>query len=84
MRSASENIRSVLAENLRNLRRSHNLSQDDLAVKSGLHRTYIGSVERCERNVTLSTLEMLAAALGVSAPELISKRETPDKKSAVK
>lgn len=81
MRTASENIRTILAENLRSLRRSQNLSQDDLAVKCGLHRTYIGSVERCERNVTLSTLEMLAAALGVSASELISKRETPGKEN---
>lgn len=74
MRTASENIRTILAENLRNLRRSQNLSQDELAVKCGLHRTYIGSVERCERNVTLSSLEMLAAALGVSVPELLSKK----------
>ena len=78
MRTASENIRTVLAENLRSLRRSQNLSQDELAVKSGLHRTYIGSIERCERNVTLSTLEMLATALGVSAPDLISKRKAPE------
>jgi len=46
-----------------------------LAEKCGLHRTYIGSVERCERNVTLSTLEVLASALGVSVPELLSKKE---------
>lgn len=74
MRAASQNIRAILAENLRNLRHSRNLSQDELAVISGLHRTYIGSVERCERNVTLSTLEMLASALGVSVPELLSKK----------
>ena len=79
MRTASENIRTILAENLRNLRRSQNLSQDELAVKCGLHRTYIGSVERCERNVTLSSLEMLAAALGVSVPELLSKKEKTEK-----
>ena len=78
MRAASENIKAILAENLRSLRRSQNLSQEELAAKCGLHRTYIGSVERCERNVTLSTLEMLATALGVSAPDLISSKECAD------
>jgi transcriptional regulator with XRE-family HTH domain len=75
MRTASEGIRTILAENIRKYRRSKNLSQEGLAEKCGLHRTYIGSVERCERNVTLSTLELLASALGVSVPELLSNRE---------
>ena len=39
-----------------------------------LHRTYIGSVERGERNVTLSTLELIAGALGVSVPELLTEK----------
>jgi transcriptional regulator with XRE-family HTH domain len=75
MRTASENIRNILAENVRSYRHSKNLSQDALAEKCNLHRTYIGSVERCERNVTLSTLELLASALGVTILELLSKRE---------
>jgi transcriptional regulator with XRE-family HTH domain len=68
-------IRTILAENIREYRRGKNLSQEELADKCGLHRTHIGSVERCERNVTLSTLEVLASALGVSIPELLSKKE---------
>lgn len=75
MKTVCENIKAVLAENIRNYRRSKHLSQEELAEKCGLHRTYIGSVERCERNVTLSTLEVLASALGVSVPELLSKKE---------
>lgn len=75
MRSASENIRTILSKNIRTYRRSKNLSQDDLAEKCGLHRTYVGSVERCERNVTLSTLELLASALEISVPELLSNKE---------
>ncbi|RCK79461.1 MAG: Regulatory protein SptAIC [Candidatus Ozemobacter sibiricus] len=38
-----------------------------------LHRTYVGSVERGERNVTLSTLEVIADALGISVPTLLSE-----------
>jgi transcriptional regulator with XRE-family HTH domain len=75
MREASQNIKTILAENIRDYRRSKNLSQEQLADKCGLHRTYVGSVERGERNVTLSTLEVLAKALGVSVPELLSKKE---------
>lgn len=77
MRAASENIRNILAENVRCYRQRKNLSQDALAEKCGLHRTYIGSVERGERNVTLSTLEVLASTLGVSVPELLSKDAKP-------
>ena len=43
-----------------------------------LHRTYVGSVERGERNVTLKTLETLAAALGMSVPELLTKKAFED------
>jgi len=78
MRTASESIRTILAENIRAYRRSKNMSQEELAEKCGLHRTYVGSVERCERNVTLSTLELLASVLGVSVPELLSNSEIPE------
>ncbi|WP_298273545.1 helix-turn-helix transcriptional regulator [Geobacter sp.] len=74
MRKADQSIRTILAENIHRYRRSNNLSQEQLADKCGLHRTYIGSVERGERNVTLSTLEVLAEALGVSIPELLTRK----------
>lgn len=70
----SSAIRAVLAENLRHFRKAHGYSQEELANLCELHRTYIGSVEREERNVSLSTLEVLAKALGVSVPELLTKR----------
>lgn len=57
----------------------HNLSQEELADKCELHRTYIGSIEREERNVTLSTLECLSEALGVSVSELLTPRVINDK-----
>ena len=59
---------------MRTYRKRHGLSQEALADACDLHRTYIGSIERCERNVTLSTLEVLAEALNVSVPELLSSR----------
>ena len=53
-------------------RRKSGLSQEQLAEKCNLHRTYIGSIERCERNITLSSLELLSNALGVTIAQLLS------------
>ena len=62
----------TLAENIRRLRHDRRLSQEELADICGLHRTYVGSVERGERNVTLSSLELLGKALGVSVVDLLT------------
>jgi len=62
----------LLARNLRALRLARGWSQEKMAEKCGLHRTYVGAIERGERNVTLDTLNALAVALGVSAAELIT------------
>lgn len=70
---AKTDLRQILADNVRAYRVRVKLSQDEFAHQCGLHRTYIGSVERCERNVTLATLEMLAKAMGVSAAALLTK-----------
>lgn len=67
-------LRKVLADNVRALRQSKSLSQEALGVESGLHRTYIGSVERRERNISLSTLVRLAQALGVQVADLLTRR----------
>jgi len=45
-----------------------------MAEKCGLHRTYIGAIERGERNVTLETLNDIATALGILPADLISER----------
>ncbi len=68
--------RRILAENVRNLRRARNISQEALAEICDLHRTYVGAVERAERNVSLSTVATLAAALNVSVPDLLTRGRT--------
>jgi transcriptional regulator with XRE-family HTH domain len=79
VRKAGKRLTSVLAANLRSYRRTMRLSQEALAERCGLHRTYVGSVERGERNVTLSSLEVLAHALGVSVPKLLTPKSDDDK-----
>ncbi len=63
----------IVAENLRRLRLAKAWSQEVCAEKCGLHRTYIGAVERGERNITLATLDAIATALKVSPIELLTK-----------
>ena len=82
LRKPSQELVVVLSENVRTLRRSKGLSQEQLAFISGLHRTYIGSIERGERNVTLSTLEVLSAALDVTVSELLMHSRRPDDNSS--
>ena len=65
----------VLAFNVRRLRKDKELSQEGLAELTGLHRTYVGAVERAERNVTLSTLCSFAAALKTTVPQLLTSKE---------
>lgn len=72
LRTPSQPLIDTLAVNIRRLRRERRLSQEELADICGLHRTYIGSVERGERNVTLSSLELLAKALSVSVVDLLT------------
>lgn len=78
LRKPGKRLTKLLSANLRSLRKARGLSQEQLAERSGLHRTYIGSVERGERNVTLSSLEALGKALGVSVPDLLTPRAHDD------
>lgn len=57
---------------VRDRRRGRGLSQEGLAERSGLHRTYIGSVERGERNISLVNILVLADALEIEAGELVA------------
>lgn len=65
-----EDIRKRFGKRLGKLRKSRNLSQEKLAELADLHRTYIGSVERGERNISLLNIEKIARALKVKAGDL--------------
>lgn len=64
-------LQETIAANVKRLRLHMGLSQEEFADLCGYHRTYIGSIERSERNITVSTLEALAAALNVDAADLL-------------
>lgn len=65
------NIVQIFGDRVRYFRRIKQLSQDQLAEMSDLHRTYIGSVERGERNITLVNAQKIANALSVSLCDLV-------------
>ena len=61
----NKSVFETVGEHIRALRKAAGLSQEQLAERAGLHYTYIGAVERAERNVTLDTLVRIANGLGV-------------------
>ena len=63
--------RVIFANNLRKFRCEKNLSQEALAELTGLHRTYVGSVERAERNVSIDNMELFAKSLNTPLTELL-------------
>jgi transcriptional regulator with XRE-family HTH domain len=69
----SSNARRIFAQRLRQIRQIKELSQEELADMAGLHRTYVGSIERSERNVSIDNMERLANALEVDITELLRK-----------
>jgi len=63
----------IFAKNVRLARQRLNLSQEELAHSAGLHRTYVGAVERSQRNITLRSAEKIAVALGCSLSDLLER-----------
>lgn len=68
-------ILESFGKKLREIRLKKGMTQEDLAEKADVHRTYIGMVERAEKNVTLKNINKIANALGVSIPDLLPKNE---------
>jgi transcriptional regulator with XRE-family HTH domain len=71
----AKGILRAMGEELRSRRVAKGLSQEALAEKAGLHRNFVGLLERGERNPTLLTLCQLAVALRTSASDLIAASE---------
>ncbi|WP_138417933.1 helix-turn-helix domain-containing protein [Aquibacillus sediminis] len=67
---AQKELASIIGERLRLLRKKRGLSQEELAHLSCLHPTYIGQLERGEKNATLNTIEKVTSALEISIEEL--------------
>lgn len=64
-------IRDVLARNLKQAREATGLSQEELAHRAGVDRTYVSSLERCRYSATIDVVDQLAKGLGVSAADLL-------------
>ena len=67
----SREILIKFGQRVRQLRKEKNLSQEELSHKADLHRTYIGMIERAEKNITLANIEKIANALGTSIDNLL-------------
>ncbi len=64
-------LQKIVGRRLRAQRETLGLSQEAMAERLGYHRTFLGSVERGERNLTLASVEQLAASLGVAPLDLL-------------
>ena len=76
-----DNIRLLTGERIRILRKERGWSQEELGDKADLHHTYVGAVERGEKNASIDTLDKIAGALGVEMIDLFTlarKQESID------
>ena len=70
--SRMENVRSILAQNIKDARRRLNLSQEELAARAEIDRTYVSGIERQVRNPTITVVAKFAEALETTAAELLA------------
>jgi transcriptional regulator with XRE-family HTH domain len=68
---SKQDLLKRFGERVRNLRKARGLSQEAFASECGLDRTYVGGIERGERNVALRNLSAIAAALGITLAQLL-------------
>ncbi|TAE22640.1 MAG: XRE family transcriptional regulator [Candidatus Kapaibacterium sp.] len=69
--TSQHTILILFGERVRELRKKQGLSQEQLSFRANLHRTYIGMIERAEKNITLVNIEKIADALEVDIYELL-------------
>ena len=70
-----ETLARRFGELVRRLRQERGYSQEEFSFRVGLHQTYISSVERGERNVTIQTADRIAKALGTTLADLFEELE---------
>jgi transcriptional regulator with XRE-family HTH domain len=79
---AEETLARRFGELVRRLRQERGYSQEEFSFRVGLHQTYVSSVERGERNVTIQTAERIAKALGTTLADLFTELERGSDDSA--
>ncbi|MCL2651294.1 MAG: helix-turn-helix transcriptional regulator [Candidatus Azobacteroides sp.] len=70
---SSKNILEIFGGNVQKYRKVKQISQEKLAEISGVHRTYVGMIERAEKNITLRNMEKIAKALEIEIADLLVK-----------
>ncbi|HUD43934.1 MAG TPA: helix-turn-helix transcriptional regulator [Patescibacteria group bacterium] len=70
---AATPTRKQFGKRLRELRKKVELSQEELGFRAGIHRTYVGAIERGEQNISIDNIHKLAKALKISPDELFKK-----------
>ena len=71
MKRNPDDLKQILARNVRMARAALRLSQEELAIRCGIHRNYIGAIERGECNITLVTLAKIACGLDLTPDSLL-------------
>ena len=70
---SEHDILNIFGNNVRRFRRLLDISQEELAYRASLHRTYIGMIERAEKNITLINMQKIANALEVKIEDLLKE-----------
>lgn len=71
--TAKEKVLTIFGNKVREERLKLGISQEELAARVGLHRTYIGMIERAEKNITLINMSKIAKALDISLSDLVKE-----------
>jgi transcriptional regulator with XRE-family HTH domain len=73
-----DKIQKIIGQRIRDYRTQKNISQEKLAELAGCHHTYIGQIERGEKNATIESIEKIASALSISLSRLFENIENQD------